>query len=1186
MLFGCGGGGSTSTIDTNESIVAKLSGYLESDKTQKADVVLTDTAGSVICTTKTDDNGFYSLEADLTTSDTYILSSQFTSGDAVIRLNSVFTLEDGAKSKTNFFDKMRNIFLGASGSYVININPLTEVVYQVYLDDVSQDLSVINGKVMAYFGILDNFYIFQNRFTENTQAYKGMHELAAGVNLQQVASWIASDIVKQRNDLRSLLSRGLDLSVSSESVEVGKNIDIEINNIDDRLQIVWKGVDDTNENVKKVSVTQDFPGVKVISLMVLNAGVLIVEKKIELSFYEVHEPVQISVGDGGADITSIVDDFTVTVKGGSAPSSLNSISVSVIDYNSEDVLVAFKMEPSGAIFSEPVIISIPYSIAEIGDPSAYYVERTEEDGTVEILNSEIDYDNSTITVKTDHFSTFRIIKNNGRKLVDTGFWSGGVDIEDDIFFTDDFESFLNYMISFDSPLENAVINNLKQFKSDGWDGLDNLNGDYEKAMAYVLAESSGWGIPMSKYELLVDSIKKYRIAVQIRKYKLASDALTKNTILHKILEIESEKYFMNETPLASSEKAFLNIYDTGSNVSLIKDAYLTYLQYGLSATGSGIALSLLKDFVINEAMTTLQNYTRENIVYLSCFDRSEGTFSLGSEDVLSVDQYGNTKLSYSQSLETITEMLASRNTDYSDLSQRERAFIKCLKDSGSETDAEAARLLYRFTSGKVDFSNYLPVIKALSVGNSSLDDYSERMLTIASVNAAKIIQSIMIEKNLISSGSLDEMRKEDPDFFNAPKVSGEAKVRFNNNYKKERSTKSLLNSDASGIYEVYSPTSFYNIKFAIAENLFANFKLDKVTITGTADALDRKIALNNTYANYYETNNISHDLSYSVENVNSSLYVKNTGSGKYELSLIKLFPQLTLSDPSLANITISAVISYKGKKLYLNKAFSFIADSSPQSMIMAEIEKGGFELAVKNKSGMRLENFTVQIGKYTYTDVDGKLSLDELSPGKYTVSVYKEEYLTSEYVIDVHSGQVSVAEITIYKSGEQDTVGLYKLTKTGQTSCWDSAGTLLDTAACLISGQDGAYQKGVDPDFERDNATNIVTDNLNGLMWQDNAVGSTMTWADAGTTCDNLSLGGYDDWRLPSIDELESIVDFGRVNPAINSVFVNTASFYYWSSTSNVYNTDYAWDVDFNHGNTNAFNKNFNLYARCVRSGQ
>jgi hypothetical protein len=62
-------------------------------------------------------------------------------------------------------------------------------------------------------------------------------------------------------------------------------------------------------------------------------------------------------------------------------------------------------------------------------------------------------------------------------------------------------------------------------------------------------------------------------------------------------------------------------------------------------------------------------------------------------------------------------------------------------------------------------------------------------------------------------------------------------------------------------------------------------------------------------------------------------------------------------------------------------------------------------------------------------------------------------------------------------------------------------------------------------DFIRDNTKLVVNDTKTGLMWQDDAVGSTMTWANAITTCENLTLGGYSDWRLPNIRELKSIVE-------------------------------------------------------------
>jgi hypothetical protein len=59
-----------------------------------------------------------------------------------------------------------------------------------------------------------------------------------------------------------------------------------------------------------------------------------------------------------------------------------------------------------------------------------------------------------------------------------------------------------------------------------------------------------------------------------------------------------------------------------------------------------------------------------------------------------------------------------------------------------------------------------------------------------------------------------------------------------------------------------------------------------------------------------------------------------------------------------------------------------------------------------------------------------------------------------------------------------------------------------------------------------DNGDGTVTDNVTGLMWQQQAVPST-TYAQSNPTsyCQSLTLGGHADWRLPSIIELLSIVD-------------------------------------------------------------
>ena len=135
------------------------------------------------------------------------------------------------------------------------------------------------------------------------------------------------------------------------------------------------------------------------------------------------------------------------------------------------------------------------------------------------------------------------------------------------------------------------------------------------------------------------------------------------------------------------------------------------------------------------------------------------------------------------------------------------------------------------------------------------------------------------------------------------------------------------------------------------------------------------------------------------------------------------------------------------------------------------------------------------------------------------------------------------------------------------------------TLFCAISIALGA--NGV----HRDGAKGIVIDTRTGLVWQDNAAAAstTATWANAITTCENLVLGGYSDWRLPNINELKSIRDMSRSSPAIDTAFVNTATGLYWSSTSGAAGTTYAWYVNFDYGLVGNRVKGFSNYVRCVR---
>ncbi len=138
-----------------------------------------------------------------------------------------------------------------------------------------------------------------------------------------------------------------------------------------------------------------------------------------------------------------------------------------------------------------------------------------------------------------------------------------------------------------------------------------------------------------------------------------------------------------------------------------------------------------------------------------------------------------------------------------------------------------------------------------------------------------------------------------------------------------------------------------------------------------------------------------------------------------------------------------------------------------------------------------------------------------------------------------------------------------------------------------------------------DNSDGTVTDNLTGLIWlkNANASGGTRSWADAladvaelnasGTmnsnASDDTSNGGshQTDWCLPSVKELQSLIDFGNVGPALPSghPFEHVQSSSYCPGTTYADNTGYVWHVTVTNGNLGYGSKTFTSYVWPVRAG-
>ena len=113
---------------------------------------------------------------------------------------------------------------------------------------------------------------------------------------------------------------------------------------------------------------------------------------------------------------------------------------------------------------------------------------------------------------------------------------------------------------------------------------------------------------------------------------------------------------------------------------------------------------------------------------------------------------------------------------------------------------------------------------------------------------------------------------------------------------------------------------------------------------------------------------------------------------------------------------------------------------------------------------------------------------------------------------------------------------------------------------------------------------NVVYDNNTSLMWQQTIPRKYYTWDDALSYCDGLTYAGYSDWRLPTPQELLTIVDNSRSDPAIDTTFFpDTPNNWFWSSSTYVDNTSYAWGVTFGIGYVASNDKHHHIYVRCVR---
>ena len=179
--------------------------------------------------------------------------------------------------------------------------------------------------------------------------------------------------------------------------------------------------------------------------------------------------------------------------------------------------------------------------------------------------------------------------------------------------------------------------------------------------------------------------------------------------------------------------------------------------------------------------------------------------------------------------------------------------------------------------------------------------------------------------------------------------------------------------------------------------------------------------------------------------------------------------------------------------------------------------------------------------------------------------------------------------------------------RTGQTTCWDTAGTVID---CTGTGQDGELRRG-EPRSYQDNGDGTIRDKRTALTWEklsdDGSIhdqDNVYTWDGMFERIDDLNtppcFAGFCDWRVPNRFELESILDLGTTDPAVSAPFntgcspgctVLTCSCPYsgvhWTSSSAADAESIGWGVNFFFGsvNRNYLKATESYFVRAVRGG-
>ncbi len=119
-------------------------------------------------------------------------------------------------------------------------------------------------------------------------------------------------------------------------------------------------------------------------------------------------------------------------------------------------------------------------------------------------------------------------------------------------------------------------------------------------------------------------------------------------------------------------------------------------------------------------------------------------------------------------------------------------------------------------------------------------------------------------------------------------------------------------------------------------------------------------------------------------------------------------------------------------------------------------------------------------------------------------------------------------------------------------------------------------------------ASQTIYDKTTALLWQDTKDNKklSLTYSKAQDYCSKLVIGENSNFRIPSMNELQTIIDYKNYDPAIVKGFEHVSNEAYWTTTPFVNDQKVVWLIHFKKGERYVKDMHYDRYIRCVQSSK